>query len=85
MRSWVKQSTRSQHERNENVGRACAVCADPMTTPHRDHDAKSGAFRGWVCQACNLTLGHSGDSPARLRACATYLEKEGGMVTTPPQ
>jgi len=56
-----------------------------MTTPHRDHDAKSGAFRGWVCQACNLTLGHSGDSPARLRACATYLEKEGGMVTTPPQ
>lgn len=39
-----------------------------------DHDHATGKFRGWICQACNLTLGKVKDDLYHLMALAEYLE-----------
>lgn len=40
-----------------------------------DHDHQTGAFRGWLCTACNSTLGLAKDDPALLLKLAAYLEQ----------
>jgi len=61
-----------QHER-------CASCGKPFSeltkAPAVDHDHKTGIVRGLLCTGCNFAVGHSGDSPSRLRSCADYLER----------
>jgi hypothetical protein len=42
-----------------------------------DHDHKTGKVRGILCHKCNIALGLIGDDPARARALANYLEREG--------
>lgn len=42
---------------------------------HLDHDHATGAFRGWLCNRCNLALGHLGDSIAGLQRALAYLVK----------
>lgn len=45
-----------------------------------DHSHASGVFRGWLCNRCNLILGHATDDPAVLRRLADYLEvHDGGL------
>lgn len=55
------------------LGASCAGCgeADELAI---DHDHVSGAVRGVLCRACNLTVGTAKDDPAVLRALASYLE-----------
>ena len=38
-----------------------------------DHCHKTGLFRGWLCSACNVSLGGFKDSPELLRAAISYL------------
>jgi len=61
----------------------CAICHSPDpkakcfgndTRLHVDHDHATGTVRGLLCHPCNTSLGAMGDSPARLRRAATYLE-----------
>lgn len=40
-----------------------------------DHDHATGAFRGWLCHGCNLSIGNAKDDPAILRKLADYLEE----------
>ena len=40
-----------------------------------DHDHVSGAYRGWLCRQCNLSLGLLGDSAQGVRQALTYLER----------
>lgn len=40
-----------------------------------DHCHGTGVFRGWLCAACNVLLGMSGDSVARLKKAQKYLER----------
>lgn len=47
-----------------------------------DHDHKSGAIRGLLCNACNHMLGQSGDDPKFLRAGADYIERYQAMSNT---
>lgn len=60
-------------------GQCCASCGS--VTPHTslgwntDHCHTTGNVRGILCYACNLAIGHAKECPARLRACAEYLEK----------
>lgn len=42
-----------------------------------DHCHNTGLFRGWLCNHCNLILGHAKDNPDLLRLLADYLEKGG--------
>jgi len=53
----------------------CSVCGDKHSGMHVDHEHRSGKVRGLLCKHCNLAIGHAKDSPARLRALASYLEK----------
>ena len=56
---------------------ACAVCGRPKPeTGHhdRDHDHRTGAFRGMACFVCNRERlrGHTRET---LTACLAYLER----------
>jgi hypothetical protein len=42
-----------------------------------DHDHRSGAVRGLLCNACNTALGLLGEQPDRFREAAKYLESHG--------
>ncbi len=62
----------------------CAVCRQPETALRRgtiksldvDHDHATGEIRGLLCSACNTALGMLKDDPLRIRALASYVERE---------
>lgn len=66
-------------------GKACAACfgIDSGRKNARgvetgwvvDHCHTTGKIRGIICHPCNVAAGVVGDSPNRLRAIASYLEK----------
>jgi Recombination endonuclease VII len=42
---------------------------------HLDHDHATGAFRGWLCNRCNLGIGQLGDSSEGLERALAYLRR----------
>lgn len=50
----------------EVCGRGGKICFD--------HDEATLLFRGFICNHCNLILGHAKDDPEILRKLAAYLE-----------
>jgi len=55
----------------------CEICGR-TPGPHErglyiDHNHRTGAFRGLICNNCNAGLGRFMDSPALLAAAAAYL------------
>lgn len=65
----------------------CCICRRPFVTVSdtcMDHNHGTGAFRGFLCVACNTGLGLLGDSPERLRAAAAYLAERGHYGTEVP-
>jgi hypothetical protein len=53
----------------------CAICERaPENYLDEDHNHRTGQIRGLLCRSCNTALGKLGDSPARLRRAAYYLE-----------
>jgi hypothetical protein len=65
-----------RQERSAGRPRAtrCEVCLSTIKICW-DHDHVTGAFRGWICEGCNLALGAVHDNPDVLRALAEYLER----------
>lgn len=61
--------------------KVCECCGGPPMnrygTPvfHLDHCHETGAFRGWLCNRCNLGIGNLGDNEAGLEAALAYLRK----------
>jgi hypothetical protein len=55
----------------EHRGR-CGACGSKSKLC-LDHDHKTDAARGLLCNSCNVTLGQVQDSPARLLALVKYL------------
>ena len=43
-----------------------------------DHDHKTGKFRGWICNKCNLALGNMNDDLEYARRLVKYLENYHG-------
>lgn len=43
-----------------------------------DHCHETGAFRGWLCEKCNLGLGLLGDAVASVERALEYLKRAGG-------
>lgn len=54
----------------------CEVCGRDGPICY-DHCHAGGHFRGWLCNRCNVVLGHIGDDPDLLRKLADYLERGG--------
>lgn len=58
---------------------ACAICEVGVSLTGQaaaiDHDHLTGDVRGLLCRACNQAIGIMRDSPARLRAAASYIER----------
>jgi hypothetical protein len=55
----------------------CGVCRQSNKGKrdwHVDHDHKTKAVRGVLCNPCNLILGLAKDSPVVLRRAADYLD-----------
>lgn len=58
----------------------CELCGKHVIARgkmHLDHSHKTGLFRGWLCNTCNLALGHLGDCITGLRKAIAYLERAG--------
>lgn len=69
-RAGLPEPTRPEPER-------CEICGDANSNGkalHLDHDHRTGAFRGWLCDLHNRGLGYFKDSPEMLRKAAGYLE-----------
>lgn len=52
----------------------CEVCG-AMGTICLDHDHKTGKFRGWICNRCNVAIGMVKDNSETLVALSDYLKK----------
>lgn len=55
----------------------CESCDAGGRQMHLDHDHTTGAFRGWLCNRCNLGLGHLGDTIASVEKILDYLRRNG--------
>jgi hypothetical protein len=56
----------------------CGACGDALQPGRKtavDHSHTTGKVRALLCFHCNVALGHVRESPARLHALLTYLEK----------
>ena len=51
----------------------CAICEDPLKTPHTDHDHKTNVVRGLLCGQCNHLLGNARDNISILQNAIRYL------------
>ena len=56
----------------------CDICSTDIPGFGRkklciDHDHTTGAFRGMLCQKCNLGLGNFNDDPNLLKKAIKYL------------
>lgn len=45
----------------------------PNKVLHLDHDHETKEFRGWLCNSCNLGIGHLGDNLDGILRAAAYL------------
>jgi hypothetical protein len=57
----------------------CKICGKQFTgraSRHVDHNHKTGAVRGLLCNRCNLGIGSFDDDPATLLKAAAYLHED---------
>ena len=53
----------------------CSICNKEFETiPYKDHDHKTGKFRGLLCNTCNIILGFAKDNSFILINCIKYLQ-----------
>lgn len=53
----------------------CEICARHLPLVW-DHDHSDGAFRGWICDDCNVALGRFEDSTERMQKAIAYLNRQ---------
>lgn len=57
------------------LGDNCEICGDSDVKLCWDHDHKTGAFRGTLCNSCNLAIGLLRDDLSRIREAYAYLAR----------
>jgi hypothetical protein len=69
-----------QEERWEAHNKLCEICGKPPKKGRRlcrDHNHKTGKFRGWLCPSCNSGIGMLKDDIILLAKAIEYLNKTG--------
>lgn len=53
----------------------CEACFKPVGADKLvlDHDHVTGAFRGWLCQGCNIGIGALGDTLDNVHLALDYM------------
>lgn len=62
-----------EHRMHEAQGGRCACCGEEKRLVV-DHNHKTGAVRGLLCNACNVVLGLVNDDTEHLRKLVVYVE-----------
>jgi hypothetical protein len=57
----------------------CEACG-VRPAQHSDHCHKTGLWRGWLCNNCNLAAGLMKDNPAMMRALANFVEHHASIA-----
>ena len=60
----------------------CDCCGESPLKPYKsqhkklclDHNHKTGEFRGWICDSCNVALSRAGDTTEGVKKLLLYLE-----------
>jgi len=52
----------------------CPICLKQANKYYLDHDWTTGAFRGWLCNGCNIALGLLKDDASILNRAIDYLD-----------
>jgi hypothetical protein len=68
MRKFLPAPTRSEPE-------SCECCGSRPQSLCLDHDHRTGKFRGWLCRACNTSIGMLGDDLEGVLKAAQYLQR----------
>lgn len=65
----------SLEDYRERIEQPCAICGQKRPRMAIDHDHKTGAVRGTLCNTCNTGIGLLGDDPDRCIQAAEYLRR----------
>ena len=74
------QKTRQYEKLSLIQGGVCAICKrkeirnNKVQRLEKDHDHKTGKFRGLLCKKCNMVLGFVNDDIGILKRMIKYLE-----------
>jgi len=72
-----KKACRTTHKKTKPPpGQACEICTSTDKALVYDHSHQTGAFRGWLCDPCNRSLGGIGDNIEGVIRVANYLLKK---------
>ena len=53
----------------------CPICNKTSPKWYLDHNWKTGEFRAWLCNSCNIGLGQFRDDISLLNKAIAYLSK----------
>ena len=70
---WKKHIISLEKEVGRKKPLYCEICKEKKRICF-DHDHKTGKFRGWICDRCNLILGHINDDKRILKNLLEYLD-----------
>jgi len=59
----------------------CPICKKKSKKYYLDHDWKTGQFRGYLCNACNIALGLLKDDILILNSAIDYLNTQKQSLT----
>ena len=73
-------SARRAHRTAPSKSKVCDCCGiDPKERTLgillMDHDHETGAFRGWICDLCNVGIGKLGDNLEGVMNAVNYLKR----------
>lgn len=75
----VEKDLQKLHGRTKPMGTPCDSCGRTNLRLSLDHCHDTGAFRGWLCQPCNTSIGVLGDDIEGIKKALSYLERSKGI------
>jgi hypothetical protein len=68
-----KRNLKYKYGITEVPNQPCAICNVRVELLNVDHNHETGEVRGFLCNRCNIGLGHFSDNPALVYRALEYL------------